>query len=301
MGIPETDICRSSAIVSDEEPVAFSQSSYLQPTSARYDMHYGLELGIVLSGRMRRFYREGERNVSEGDAWLCGAWEPHGFEVRRSCRCVVFVIWPPLLGRLHFAEQAAHDWLQPFRAPPPSRPRIPANRRARFLEMVTNHIARMSLPDALRQTHLQLLVLNALLEVTHGWKAPSEASRRPTQSGEWIRKAIDLTHERHAGVTVQEAARLCAMDRNRFSRLFQDAMGIRFRDFSLRYRLSGAADQLRNSALPIKAIVEEWGFTDHSHLLRLFRQHYGATPAQYRISHSRIAPDRESRPGRAQD
>ena len=282
MGIPDGCYRRLSPALSGASPVTFAQADYASRTRARYDMHYGLELGVVLSGRMRRFYRDGERDVGAGDAWLCGMWEPHGFEVRTRCRCAVFVIWPPFLGRLRLAEDPGRDWLLPFRVEPMARPCVPAERRKGLVALVESAAARMGPAGPARRVQLQLLALEALLEVTAAWDAPGRASLTPREAGGWLARAVDLAHERRAGVSVQEAARCCAMGRNRFSREFQAAMGIRFRDFSLRCRLSGAADRLLNSDLPIKAIVDEWGFTDHSHLLRLFRQHYGATPAQYR-------------------
>jgi len=282
MGIPDGCFRRLSTGVSGESPVSFNRAAYDTPTRARYDMHYGLELGVVLAGRMRRIYRDGDRDVSPGDAWLCGMWEPHGFEAPTRCCCAVFVIWPPFLGRLRLAEGAGRDWLQPFRTPALSRPRVPANRRQGLLDLVTGAIARMGPPSPAQQVYLQLLALGVLLEVTRGWEAPDGASATSREVGGWLERAVDLAHQSRQDVSVQEAARRCAMGRNRFSRLFLAAMGIRFRDFALRCRLSGAADHLLNSDLPIKAIADEWGFADHSHLLRLFRQHYGATPAQYR-------------------
>jgi AraC-like DNA-binding protein len=282
MGIPETAIRRSQTRVSEETPVVCQEKADRRPVSANYDMHYGLELGIVTSGRMLRFYRNAERMVSAGDAWLCGMWEPHGYETHGPGSTVTFVIWPPLLTRLHFPAPPMLDWLQPFRVCPSARPRIPKTKRKAFLDLFTRRLQHMPRSDALWSLHTQLLIIDVLLELMRGWQAPPETAKVPSDMGERLSTAIDAVHSRHAPVPVWEAAQLCGMNRNHFSQAFQNAMGIRFRAFSLCYRLSGVADHLINTSLPIKAIAKEWGFTDQSHLLRHFRQHYGITPAEYR-------------------
>jgi len=39
----------------------------------------------------------------------------------------------------------------------------------------------------------------------------------------------------------------------------------------------------------LEAVARQWGFYDASHLLKLYRRHYGRTPAQDRIKLSRSA------------
>ncbi|NJK85757.1 MAG: helix-turn-helix transcriptional regulator [Bacteroidales bacterium] len=72
------------------------------------------------------------------------------------------------------------------------------------------------------------------------------------------------------------------MNRNKFSSLFQDTMGVSFSKFALRYRLNSASRALRQTRDTIETIAFEWGFNDISHFNKVFVNHYGITPGEYR-------------------
>ena len=98
-------------------------------TGPDYDMHYGLEVGVVLSGRMRRYWRGWETEVRAGQVWLCGMWERHGWEaLTASCRHLVLVLLPQWLARTRFSEAPDFEWMAPFLAPPWERPQAKGER-----------------------------------------------------------------------------------------------------------------------------------------------------------------------------
>ena len=52
---------------------------------------------------MKRYFKDYSFNVSPGQLWLCGMWEPHGWKVTNvPCQAIVFIIFPPLIARTHF-------------------------------------------------------------------------------------------------------------------------------------------------------------------------------------------------------
>ena len=134
----------------------------------------------------------------------------------------------------------------------------------------------------------RVLLLELLLMLEQTWTPPSgEEKSNGHVSG--IDQAVQLVFEHRRGITAQAAARLCGQGRNQFSRDFAEFMGVSFAKFSLKYRLGGVASQLVQTAQPLKAIAPTWGFTDASHLVRCFKQHYGCTPLDYRRSRRQTA------------
>ncbi len=107
-----------------------------------------------------------------------------------------------------------------------------------------------------------------------------------TDGFERLNQAVQLVFRSPRLVTVEEAAHVCGMSRNRFTAQFQQLFGISFAKYALRYRLSGAAGDLVRTDLPLKAIARKWGFTDESHLDHRFREVYGITPSQHRRQRS---------------
>ena len=102
----------------EENPIlVMDQPPQVVDRAVRYDMHYELEMGIVLEGELVRYSGGTEQVCSAGEMWFCGMWEPHGFRSDASCHSVVIAIWPPALASLHFPELRETNWMLPFIAP----------------------------------------------------------------------------------------------------------------------------------------------------------------------------------------
>ncbi len=67
-----------------------------------------------------------------------------------------------------------------------------------------------------------------------------------------------------------------------FSALFRKETGQCLTDFITELRLNYARTLLVNTELPIAVIGQKGGFGSQSNFLRLFKQHFGCTPTQYR-------------------
>jgi len=277
-------ITRMNLGVSEETPVKVITNRFPTPGESLFDMHYPVELGIVLEGRMTRFYREYELEIGPGDTWLCGIWEPHGFRVTACpCETIAVTIYPPMLANTHYPEAGDINWLSPFMVPPENRP-VPEKKKLDEVLMLAKRIKQEAAGNScskkirLRFYLMELLLL--LLETTPA--PPPQAVPVEGRIFDRINRAVQLAFEQHRMVTVQEAAEACGMSRNAFSTLFKNVMGIPFPQFSLRHRLRAAAAQLRNTNDPLKAIAEAQGFTDESHLHRCFSKIYGLSPGRYR-------------------
>ncbi len=255
------------------------------------DMHYELEMGIVLKGHMRRYYGETAVERRKGEFWFCGMWEPHGFTIPQApCDALVFVIWPPLLANAHFPEMPGMRWLAPFSGNPAGRPVSAPGASSEVIAQAKRMMDAMNRGGPAAGLRLRLLLFELLLMMTGPEPAGTGTGAAPATPDNYgsITPALTLAFESKRLVTNEEAARACTMSRDRFVRMFDDLMGISFSRFSLRRRLSRAAAMIVGSDEPIKAVAREWGFTDAPHLHRLFVANYGLSPRQYR---QRLSPD----------
>lgn len=278
--------------LSEARPIIGLRNVHRRRSGLRWDMHYGLELGLACSGKERRyFFDQSAREVEAGQVWFCGMWEPHGMQVVAApCEVIILGIWPPLLAQMHFPEAPDFCALAPFNAPPAQRPAAAPKTRA-LLRDYGRQLKGILAADTPYQTvRLRLALQGILLCMIEAWpEAAAWRRRAPSAEFSQINQALQLVFESQAFVSTDTAARACGMNRHKFSALFQSWMNIRFADFSLRHRLHQATAQLRATPDPIKLVALRWGFADESHFHRLFVKHYGFSPQEYR---NRMPPEK---------
>ena len=249
-----------------------------------YDMHYGLELGVVLRGRMRRLWRTWETELEPGEVWLCGMWERHGWQALiPGCQHFVLVLLPQFLLRSRFQEAPDLDWMAPFAAPPRDRPCVHQSVRREVLALMRRSEPGLSMTSLQRAVGLELVALQLLLTLLEGWIPPR---RRPAPLHEpdyqLVGQAVETALGSRRPLKSLEVAHAIGMSHDTFDRSFRGLMGITFTRFALRSRLSQAAAQLARTGDPIEKVATEWGFTNVRHFQRSFREHYGIAPATYR-------------------
>ncbi len=273
---------RPSFTLSERVPLAYLVHEHAGDEAPLFDMHYELELGIVLDGRMRRYYPGAQRDYGPGEVWCCGMWEPHGYRVLHApCRVMVLVLWPPLVAGQFFPEAPGVAWMAPFTRPLERRPTVPPGRRERILALAER--MEQATAGELPALRLRLLLTELLLTLLEAEPPVPPAVTPAPEQYERISPALELVFNSRVLITNDDAAEECTMSPDQFARQFQALMGLSFAKFALRHRIRGAADELARTTHPVKAIARHWGFTDDSHLHRLFVQHYGCTPSAYRV------------------
>jgi AraC-like DNA-binding protein len=247
--------------LSETKPIHIILHTHQDLNEGWFDMHYEFELGVVLSGRMKRKYLEHEMEAGPGEVWLCGMWEPHGFELLETpCELLIFVIDPTYVASSHFLNR---NILAPFQAFPPNRPQIVPSKRELFLKRAQT--ARNRFAQEMDADWSKLIFFELMLHLLEDWQPTQETSRN-FASQQSVQPALKLVFEQRRFVSTQEAARQCTMSVTAFRAVFQDLMGISFADFALQYRMKGAMTQLQHSQDTLEKIALDWGFTDASHL-----------------------------------
>ena len=85
-------------------------------------------------------------------------------------------------------------------------------------------------------------------------------------------------------ITLEDLAALAGLSSYHFSRKFKADLGIAPHAYVLSRRINRAKCLLNSSRLPLKLVAAECGFTDQSHLSRVFRKFLGVTPNNFRNS-----------------
>lgn len=114
------------------------------------------------------------------------------------------------------------------------------------------------------------------------------ASRRSGLSGSggaprWLEKSKELLHDRFMeSLTLDEIAENVGVNSSYLAQMFQKYYRDTVGGYLRRLRIDFARQALINSDTPLCHIALTAGFSDQSHLSRMFKRYMGVTPAQYR-------------------
>jgi AraC-like DNA-binding protein/quercetin dioxygenase-like cupin family protein len=279
--------------LSPATPVLVSSYVWPRERTPQVHMHAGYELGVLLAGRQQRWFDGLDYVAGPGDLWLAAGWEPHGWQCLEADTSDVVVQWlPEFLGD---ETLAGLPWVQVFGAPAASRPRVTGGRLRESVLAVGREIQsefRREEPGWGHMVRLDLLRLLILL--TRGWMPPDSAHPRfrlRSDDLSRIMPALDLVNADLAHrASVTQAAAACQLGRAQFCTIFRRTLGMSFGTYSRLARLSLASELLVSTSLPIEAVAAMTGFTDGSHLHRVFVQYYGLSPGDHRDQESVLRP-----------
>lgn len=83
-------------------------------------------------------------------------------------------------------------------------------------------------------------------------------------------------------ISVEDAAKLCALSPSRFMKVFREKTGMSFVRYLNDYRLESAGEQLLTSRKSVTDIAFENGFENSSYFIRQFRRKFSCSPTEYR-------------------
>ncbi|MCR5271367.1 MAG: AraC family transcriptional regulator [Lachnospiraceae bacterium] len=92
--------------------------------------------------------------------------------------------------------------------------------------------------------------------------------------------------DKHSGeqIRMETLAKKCNMSYSYFAKVFHDLYGQSCKEYIEFIRLSKVENLLLFTDYDLNYISSETGFSDCSHLIRVFKRRYGITPKKYRIS-----------------
>jgi len=107
-------------------------------------------------------------------------------------------------------------------------------------------------------------------------KAPSLTTGMRRRVEEFIENRLDMP------LSVEEIAQAAGMSYSHFSRAFRNVLKMTPHRYLMWRRLVRAQELIKTSRASLAEIALVTGFSDQSHLCRLFHQHLGESPNRYR-------------------
>jgi len=116
----------------------------------------------------------------------------------------------------------------------------------------------------------------------------AEAARSRIGIGErsfpgWLKEAKDFLHDNFAeSFVIEDVARIAGVHPAHLSRVFREKLGCTVGEYVRRLRAESACRLILTTDMPLSEIASSAGFSDQSHLSRVFKNLYNLTPSEYR-------------------
>jgi AraC family transcriptional regulator len=143
----------------------------------------------------------------------------------------------------------------------------------------------LSHPDQANQLFVDhvLLAVGVHIAQTYGGMRPMSRLVRGGLAPWQERRAREvLLANIKRGVPLKEVARECGLSVGYFSHAFRRTLGVAPHKWLTEQRVELSKEKLRDDGLSLSDVAAECGFSDQSHLTRIFRQAVGVSPGAWR-------------------
>ncbi len=252
--------------------------------ATQYDMHYDLEIGVVISGKVTRRYHESTYELGPGDVWIAGMWEPHGFYLNEvTCEMMCIMVSPECLEAL---LPPGFGWMNIFSN---KKRRCPYIKTEFKEELIKKCLLQVEIEKEGRDTAgiwrcntLLALLLYILDSNPSLLEKNDDTGYAATSAWSGVEKALDTIVATNGLVSISQAASSVNRSTSHFSREFKRLTGTSFARFTMGYRIKQSAIMLINTNAPIKQIAGDLGFRDSSHYIKCFQNYFSVSPSVYR-------------------
>lgn len=152
------------------------------------------------------------------------------------------------------------------------------------LVMKMHEKPQMNYINDLRRRGILLEYLSLAMEAT----AASTSGHKYEYSTEvYIQRAQALIRQNYATIRVSDVIEYVGFTRSYFTTVFKKSVGLSPQEYIIKYRLEQSCHLLTHTDLPVQRIAAKVGYSDQLTYSKLFKRHYGISPAKYRIQQDR--------------
>jgi len=143
--------------------------------------------------------------------------------------------------------------------------------------------AECAMPDDRSSLYGDSLTVAMAVDILRLTKRRSDSRKSPKLSASQLQGATDyMAAHFSAGVRLSDLARITGLSQSYFGRAFKASLGMTPHRWLLNARITLAQRLLLDGDLPLAQIALEVGFSEQSHLTRIFRAIVGTSPAAWK-------------------
>lgn len=255
--------------------------------------HEFIELVYILSGEGTHYINDTPYRVSRGNLLFINYNEVHSFSAETEMRYVNFYVKPEFISENLADSETIYDIFAFLILDKYFDDRVclpVAEFSGRDMLDVEEMIAKM-LDEIQKKRAGYTVVLDGYLRIIFAKMIRCLVGTQPNTD---CRRAITpelieyIDENYNKPITLSSLANRCFYNPAYLGRMFRNELGIGLREYICEKRLAHATTLLTETDNTVEAVAEMVGYTDKKQFYRVFKEHLGCTPNEFRIKNTKI-------------
>ena len=254
----------------------FNDSSSYVPTH----WHSAMEVMYILEGEVDVTVGGQTTALLPGDVYLVDCAVPHSTKSLDGNKAVLIQIPYPILER-YIPDIASRRFGFDCHTDNP----IIMTKIMQLIEIIKQMQVVFEIKPDGEILRFNSLVFEFLFQIYHNFSQEMETleAQKENKTFGRIQTILDYLDSNYASpISLDEIANIACLQKEYFCHFFKKNMGITYTKYLNDLRLSKIRDDLVETDLPVKLILEKHGFTNYKLFRKMFNETFGCTPLAYR-------------------
>ena len=254
----------------------FNDSSSYVPTH----WHSAMEVMYILEGEVDVTVGGQTTVLLPGDVYLVDCAVPHSTKSLDGNKAVLIQIPYPILER-YIPDIASRRFGIDCHTDNP----IIMTKIMQLIEIIKQMQVVFEIKPDGEILRFNSLVFEFLFQIYHNFSQEMETleAQKENKTFGRIQTILDYLDSNYASpISLDEIANVACLQKEYFCHFFKKNMGITYTKYLSDLRLSKIRDDLVETDLPVKLILEKHGFTNYKLFRKMFNETFGCTPLAYR-------------------
>ena len=242
--------------------------------------HSAMEIMYILEGKVDITIGGQTTCLLPGDVYLVDCAVPHSTKSLDGNKAVLIQLPYPLLER-YIPDISSRRFGFDCRSDNP----IIRTKVLKLIEIIKQmQIVFEVKPDG-EILRFNSLVFEFLFQIYHNFSREVEVEKAKKEDRTFgrIQNVLEYLDNNYASpISLEEIAQVACFQKEYFCHFFKKNMGITYTQYLNDLRLSKIRDDLVDTDLPVKTILEKHGFTNYKLFRKMFNETFGCTPVSYR-------------------